>query len=93
MVGEGGNANLVENRFASCSDRLEVFLFHLLGELLQRERASRQQAVGLDDLAVKVLQKPSKKCQTFPTRNVKLSRQTGGTIYGTMSRFAKSRSE
>jgi hypothetical protein len=93
MVSEGGNANLVENWFASCSDRLEVLLFQLFGELPQREQACCQQALGLDYLAVKVLQKPSKKCQTFPTRNVKLSRQTGGTIYGTMNGFAESRSE
>jgi hypothetical protein len=45
MVGEGGNASLVENRFASCSDCLEVLLFRLFGELLQREQACRQQAV------------------------------------------------
>jgi len=45
MIGGGGNASLVENRFASCSDRLEVLLFQLFGELLQRERACRQWVV------------------------------------------------
>jgi len=29
-----GNANLVENRLASCCDRLEVLLLQLFGELL-----------------------------------------------------------
>ena len=37
MVGEGGSANRVESRFASSSDRLEVFLSQWLGKLVKRQ--------------------------------------------------------